>query len=141
MQRARCYLLGETAVVLELEPPVTLESQKRIWGLTQRLTDRDGHTYFLLSGKGDTGLPPIALAGLGLLIGAIGMVISAAVALLVVLAEVNAQSRRIISKDGLAWSFDVLFGPGLLDNRQKLGWSTLATDSSMTAESAAHSVR
>ena len=41
MQLARCYLLGETAVVLELEPPVTLESQKRIWGLTQRLTDRE----------------------------------------------------------------------------------------------------
>ena len=37
MQRARCYLLGETAVVLELEPPVTLESQKRIWRLAQRL--------------------------------------------------------------------------------------------------------
>lgn len=37
MQRARCYLLGETAVVLELEPPVTLEGQKRIWRLTQRL--------------------------------------------------------------------------------------------------------
>ena len=41
MQRARCYLLGETAVVLELEPPVTLESQKRIWRLAQRLV---GHT-------------------------------------------------------------------------------------------------
>ncbi|KNC94613.1 5-oxoprolinase subunit PxpB [Trabulsiella odontotermitis] len=40
MQRARCYLLGETAVVLELEPPVTLESQKRIWRLTQRLADQ-----------------------------------------------------------------------------------------------------
>lgn len=39
MQRARCYLLGETAVVLELEPPVTLETQKRIWRLTQRLVD------------------------------------------------------------------------------------------------------
>ena len=38
MQRARCYLIGETAVVLELEPPVTLESQKRIWRLAQRLT-------------------------------------------------------------------------------------------------------
>ncbi|PQN07282.1 carboxylase, partial [Shigella dysenteriae] len=24
MQRARCYLIGETAVVLELEPPGTL---------------------------------------------------------------------------------------------------------------------
>ena len=41
MLRARCYLLGETAVVLELEPPVTLESQKRIWRLAQRLV---GHT-------------------------------------------------------------------------------------------------
>ena len=37
MQRARCYLLGETAVVLELEPPVTLATQKRIWRLAQRL--------------------------------------------------------------------------------------------------------
>ncbi|WP_313355553.1 5-oxoprolinase subunit PxpB [Kosakonia cowanii] len=37
MQRARCYLLGETAVVLELEPPVQLATQKRIWRLTQRL--------------------------------------------------------------------------------------------------------
>ncbi|MEN4746898.1 5-oxoprolinase subunit PxpB [Pantoea agglomerans] len=39
MQRARCYLLGERAVVLELEPPVSLESQQRIWGLNQRLQD------------------------------------------------------------------------------------------------------
>jgi len=39
VQRARCYLLGETAVVLELEPPVTLATQKRIWRLTQRLGD------------------------------------------------------------------------------------------------------
>lgn len=39
MQRARCYLLGESAVVLELEPPVTLESQQRIWGLVQRLSE------------------------------------------------------------------------------------------------------
>jgi conserved hypothetical protein TIGR00370 len=39
VQRARCYLLGETAVVLELEPPATLESQKRIWRLAQRLPD------------------------------------------------------------------------------------------------------
>lgn len=37
MQRARCYLLGERAVVLELEPPISLESQQRIWGLNQRL--------------------------------------------------------------------------------------------------------
>jgi 5-oxoprolinase (ATP-hydrolysing) subunit B len=40
VQRARCYLLGERAVVLELEPPVSLVSQQRIWGLTQRLQDR-----------------------------------------------------------------------------------------------------
>jgi KipI family sensor histidine kinase inhibitor len=32
--------LGERAVVLELEPPVSLESQQRIWGLNQRL-----HSY------------------------------------------------------------------------------------------------
>jgi KipI family sensor histidine kinase inhibitor len=39
VQRARCYLLGETAVVLELEPPVTITTQKRIWRLTQRLAE------------------------------------------------------------------------------------------------------
>ncbi|MFS2223526.1 5-oxoprolinase subunit PxpB [Pantoea sp. B65] len=37
MQRARCYLLGERAVVLELDPPVSLVSQQRIWGLSERL--------------------------------------------------------------------------------------------------------
>ncbi|WP_158780547.1 5-oxoprolinase subunit PxpB [Pantoea sp. BAV 3049] len=40
MQRARCYLLGERAVVLELEPPVSLSSQQRIWGLSARLMAR-----------------------------------------------------------------------------------------------------
>jgi len=40
VQRARCYLLGERAVVLELEAPVSLVSQQRIWGLAQRLQDR-----------------------------------------------------------------------------------------------------
>jgi len=40
VQRARCYLLGERAVVLALEPPVSLVSQQRIWGLPQRLQDR-----------------------------------------------------------------------------------------------------
>ncbi|SLM63835.1 MULTISPECIES: 5-oxoprolinase subunit PxpB [Dickeya] len=41
MQRARCYLLGEKAVVLELEPPLRLESQQRIWGLAERLTGHE----------------------------------------------------------------------------------------------------
>ena len=41
MQRARCYLLGERAVVLELEPPISLVSQQRIWGLNQRLQAYD----------------------------------------------------------------------------------------------------
>ncbi|ORM73224.1 hypothetical protein HA48_10680 [Pantoea wallisii] len=41
MQRARCYLLGERAVVLELEPPVSLASQQRIWGLCQRLQQNE----------------------------------------------------------------------------------------------------
>ncbi|KHN52652.1 5-oxoprolinase subunit PxpB [Pectobacterium fontis] len=41
MQRARCYLLGERAVVLELDPPMSLESQQRIWGLTERLNHHE----------------------------------------------------------------------------------------------------
>jgi len=39
LQKARCYLLGERAAVLELEPPLSLESQKRIWSLTTRLRE------------------------------------------------------------------------------------------------------
>lgn len=39
-------------------------------------------TYFLLSGRADTGLPPLALAGLGLLIGATGLTIASAVGVL-----------------------------------------------------------
>nr|WP_304185807.1 5-oxoprolinase subunit PxpB [Hafnia alvei] len=39
MQKARCYLLGERAAVLELEPSLSLESQKRIWSLTTRLRE------------------------------------------------------------------------------------------------------
>lgn len=39
LQKARCYLLGECAAVLELEPPLSLESQKRIWSLTTRLRE------------------------------------------------------------------------------------------------------
>ncbi|MFT4260472.1 EamA family transporter [Microbacterium sp.] len=38
--------------------------------------------YFLLSGKGDTGLPPLALAGLGLLIGALGLALAGAIGVL-----------------------------------------------------------
>ncbi len=41
MQRARCYLLGESTVVLELEPPITLESQQRIWGLAARIAGHE----------------------------------------------------------------------------------------------------
>lgn len=41
MQRARCYLLGERAVVLELEPPMSLESQQRIWGLAESLNHHE----------------------------------------------------------------------------------------------------
>lgn len=39
-------------------------------------------SYFLLSGRTDTGLPPIALAGGGLLLGAIGLTVAGAVGVL-----------------------------------------------------------
>lgn len=37
MQRARCYLLGERAAVLEIEPPLSIENQKKIGRLARRL--------------------------------------------------------------------------------------------------------
>ena len=39
-------------------------------------------TYFVLSARADTGIPPIALAGSGLLLGAVGLSIAAAVGIL-----------------------------------------------------------
>ncbi|WP_223622609.1 DMT family transporter [Microbacterium sp. EST19A] len=39
-------------------------------------------TYFVLSARADTGLPPLALAGSGLLLGAIGLIIAGAVGVL-----------------------------------------------------------
>ncbi len=39
-------------------------------------------TYFVLSAKADTGLPPLALAGSGLLLGAVGLTIAGAVGVL-----------------------------------------------------------
>ncbi|WP_350351121.1 DMT family transporter [Microbacterium sp. A8/3-1] len=39
-------------------------------------------TYFLLSAKADTGLPPVALAGSGLLLGALGLIVAGAVGVL-----------------------------------------------------------
>lgn len=39
-------------------------------------------TYFVLSGRGDTGLPPIALAGCGLLLGAVGLTVAGLVGIL-----------------------------------------------------------
>lgn len=38
--------------------------------------------YFVLSGRGDTGLPPIALAGLGLVLGALGLSVAGLVGVL-----------------------------------------------------------
>ncbi|WP_175984991.1 EamA family transporter [Microbacterium tenebrionis] len=38
--------------------------------------------YFVLSGRSDTGLPPIALAGSGLLVGAVGLTVAGAVGIL-----------------------------------------------------------
>lgn len=46
-------------------------------------------TYFVLSAREDTGLPPIALAGVGLLLGAVGLTIAGALGIL-----------------PMAWSFD-----------------------------------
>lgn len=39
-------------------------------------------TYFVLSAKADTGLPPLALAGSGLLLGAVGLTVAGAVGIL-----------------------------------------------------------
>ncbi|MFP1725561.1 5-oxoprolinase subunit PxpB [Lonsdalea quercina] len=42
MQQVRCYLLGESAAVLELAPPAALQSQQRIWALAERLRGESG---------------------------------------------------------------------------------------------------
>lgn len=50
--------------------------------------------YFVLSGRGDTGLPPIALAGLGLLLGAVGLTLAGLVGVLPMAWTMDAVAYR-----------------------------------------------
>ncbi|WP_309066225.1 EamA family transporter [Microbacterium sp.] len=70
-------LLAFAGLVLMLD--VLTGAQVHVGGILFALGAMIGAaTYFVLSGRGDTGLPPIALAGLGLLIGAVGLTIASA---------------------------------------------------------------
>lgn len=51
-------------------------------------------TYFLLSGRGGTGLPPIALAGLGLLLGATALTVAGVVGVLPLAANTHDVAYR-----------------------------------------------
>lgn len=42
MQQIRYYMLGEQALVMELSPPVSLESQQKIWGMARQLEKAQG---------------------------------------------------------------------------------------------------
>ena len=42
MQQIRYYMLGEQALVMELSPPVSLESQQKIWGMARQLENDPG---------------------------------------------------------------------------------------------------
>ncbi|MGN8025348.1 EamA family transporter [Microbacterium sp. 22242] len=66
-------------LMLEIFTGARLDPVGLLWALGAMV---GAATYFLLSGKDETGLPPIALAGLGLLIGAVGLSVAGATGIL-----------------------------------------------------------
>jgi drug/metabolite transporter (DMT)-like permease len=70
---------GGLVLMLDILTGVKVSGVGVLWALAAMV---GAATYFVLSGRGDTGLPPVALAGLGLLIGAVGLTITGAVGIL-----------------------------------------------------------
>ncbi len=74
-------LLAFVGLVLMLD--VLTGAQVHLGGILFALGAMIGAaTYFVLSGRSDTGIPPIALAGLGLMIGAIGLTVASVTGIL-----------------------------------------------------------
>ncbi len=66
-------------LMLDIVTGATVDAAGILWALAAMV---GAATYFVLSAKQDTGLPPIALAGGGLLLGAVGLTVAGAVGIL-----------------------------------------------------------
>ncbi|MBO9627275.1 MAG: EamA family transporter [Microbacterium sp.] len=66
-------------LMLDIVTGATVNAAGILWALAAMV---GAATYFVLSAKQDTGLPPIALAGGGLLLGAVGLTVAGAVGVL-----------------------------------------------------------
>ncbi len=64
----------------------------------------------------------------------VGLLISIAVALIVILTAINTQSGRIPDAEGHGWAFNTLFGPDFGSGLNKQGWTVLTTQGEITGE-------
>lgn len=71
--------LGGLVLMLDILTGARVDGIGILWALGAMV---GAAAYFVLSGRSDTGLPPIALAGLGLLLGAVGLTLAGLVGVL-----------------------------------------------------------
>ena len=61
----------------------------------------------------------------------IGWLVSASLALAVVLVALDTQSERVLDAEGLSWSLSALFGPAVFLGQSKQGWVVVGPDGSL----------
>ncbi len=61
----------------------------------------------------------------------IGLLVSASLALVVVLVALDVQSERVLDSEGLSWSLAALFGPAVFLGLSKQGWVVVGPDGSL----------
>lgn len=66
-------------LMLDILTGARIDAGGIVWALAAMV---GAATYFVLSGRDDTGLPPIVLAGAGLLLGAVGLTVAGAIGVL-----------------------------------------------------------
>ena len=65
----------------------------------------------------------------------VGLLISAGLALIVLLVALDTQSARVLDSDGLSWSLSTLFGPAVFVGQSQQGWAVVAEAGSLADHS------
>ena len=61
----------------------------------------------------------------------IGLLVSASLALIVVLVALDMQSGRVLDSEGLSWSLSALFGPAVFLGQSEQGWAVVGPTGSL----------
>jgi hypothetical protein len=65
----------------------------------------------------------------------VGLLISAGLALIVLLVALDTQSARVLDSDGLSWSLSTQFGPAVFVGQSQQGWAVVAEAGSLADHS------